>query len=219
MGILIKLIVDIIMGPFLWLSARKLRKNSEWQDVQKSIAVLDKQRISLETKSHKLYAEWEKGQADKASENYQQMMYEKKTATGGYRNTKTFQSTNENKTSIGGPKFSYSNSTIKLKALNASKSDYYNKNIKLCGYLSISTHYYNGYDNADDTHYSFLLTDKYGYTAQVYFKKDISKPLFDKLINTDYLLVNIEVIPDKTKNKDNHDDILLEGIKYEILSL
>jgi hypothetical protein len=97
------------------------------------------------------------------------------------RNTKTFQSTQENKASIGGTKFSYSNSTIKLKALNASKSDYYNKNIKLCGYLSISTHYYNGYDNADDTHYSFLLTYKNGYNAQVYFKKDISKNLFDKL--------------------------------------
>ena len=207
MGILIKLIVDIIMGPFLWLSARKLSKNPEWIESQKKIKELTKKTEALGI------------QADKGMEYYQQMMYEKKTATGGYRNTKTFQSTSENKTSIGGPKFSYSNSTIKLKALNASKSDYYNKNIELCGYLSISTHYWNGYNNADDTHYSFLLTDKYGYTAQVYFKKGISKPLFDKLINTDYLLVNIEVIPDKNKNKDNHDDILLEGIKYEILSL
>ncbi len=196
------IIVDIILGPFLWLSARKLSKNPEWIESQKKIKELEKKAAALGI------------QADKGYENYQQMMYEKKTATGGYRNTKTFQSTNENKTSIGEPKF-----TIKLKALNASKSDYYNKNIKLCGYLSISTHYYNGYNNADDTHYSFLLTDKYGYTAQVYFIKGTSKNLFDKLIETDDLLVNIDAIPDKTKNKDNHDDILLEGIKYEILSL
>lgn len=204
MGILIKLIVDIIMGPFLWLSARKLSKNPEWIESQKKIKELEKKAASLGI------------QADKGYENYQQMIYEKKTATGGYRNTKTFQSTNENKSSIGAPKIPNTYAATKLKALNASKSDYYNKNIKLCGYLSISTHYWNGYNNADDTHYSFLLTDKYGYTAQVYFKKDISKPLFEKLINIDDLLVNIEVIPDKTKNKDNHDDILLEGIKYEI---
>ena len=202
MGILIKLIVDIIMGPFLWLSARKLNKNPEWIEKQKKIKELEKKADDLQAKANKSY------------EQYQQMLAKKKTATGGYRNTKTFQSTQENKTSIGEPKF-----TIKLKALNASKSDYYNKNIKLCGYLSISTHYWNGYNNADDTHYSFLLTDKYGYTAQVYFMKGTSKNLFDKLIETDDLLVNIEVIPDKTKNKDNHDDILLEGIKYEILSL
>jgi hypothetical protein len=194
----------IILGAFIYFicipyKAWRLSKNPEWIESQKKIKELEKKAAPLGI------------QADKGYENYQQMIYEKKTATGGYRNTKTFQSTSENKTSIGGPKFSYNNSTIKLKALNASKSDYYNKNIKLCGYLSISTLYYNGY--------SFLLTDKHGYTAQVYFKKGINKTLFDKLINTDYLLVNIEVIPDKTKNKDNHDDILLEGIKYEILSL
>jgi hypothetical protein len=211
MNILIKFIADIIIGPFLWLSARRLRKSDEWKDIQKNIAVLDKQRRALESKSQNLYAQWEKEQAlksksDKLTEEYEKIRAFKK------RNTKTFQSTQENKTSIGEPKFN-----IKLKALNASKSDYYNKNIKLCGYLSISTHYYNGYNNADDTHYSFLLTDKYGYTAQVYFIKGTSKNLFDKLIETDDLLVNIEAIPDKTKNKDNHDDILLEGIKYEIL--
>jgi hypothetical protein len=199
---MISFIVDIILGPFLWLSARKLNKNPEWIENQKKIKELEKKAAALNN------------QADKSYEQYQQMLAKKKTATGGYRYTKTFQSTQENKTSIGEPKF-----TIKLKALNASKSDYYNKNIKLCGYLSISTHYWNGYNNADDTHYSFLLTDKYGYTAQVYFMKGTSKNLFDKLIETDDLLVNIEVIPDKTKNKDNHDDILLEGIKYEILSL
>ena len=195
MGILIKIIVDIIMGPFLWLSARKLSKNPEWRDTQAKVKELTQKADRLMTKGKKLQEDYDKFMAVK----------EAKAA--------------ENKSSIGAPKISNRYAATKLKALNASKSDYYNKNIKLCGYLSISTHYYNGYDNADDTHYSFILTDKNGYTAQVYFKKGISKTLFNKLIKTDDLLVNIDAIPDKTKNKDNHDDILLEGIKYEILSL
>lgn len=190
----------IILGAFIYFvylpfKAWRLSKNPEWIENQKKIKELEKKAAALNQK------------ADKSYEQYQQMLAAKAAKAA------------ENKTSIGAPKISNRQTSIKLKALNASKSDYYNKNIKLCGYLSISTHYWNGYNNADDTHYSFLLTDKYGYTAQVYFKKDISKPLFEKLINIDDLLVNIEVIPDKNKNKDNHDDILLEGIKYEILSL
>ena len=42
MGILIKFIVDIIMGPFLWLSARKLRNSSEWKEAMTKIKELEK---------------------------------------------------------------------------------------------------------------------------------------------------------------------------------
>jgi predicted nuclease with TOPRIM domain len=66
MGILIKLIVDIIMGPFLWLSARKLNKNPEWIENQKKIKELEKKAAALNN------------QADKSYEQYQQMLAKKK---------------------------------------------------------------------------------------------------------------------------------------------
>jgi hypothetical protein len=63
---MISIIVDIILEPFLWLSARRLRKSDEWRDNQAKIKELTKKAEMLGAK------------ADQAQEYYQQMMYEKK---------------------------------------------------------------------------------------------------------------------------------------------
>ena len=200
----------IIIGALIYFiyipyKAWRLSKNPEWIENQKNIKDLEAEYEEAKLEFERNWTEEDEENSKKLSELGKQSFYD--YVDKRYR--KAFDE----------PKFIESHNSIKFKGLNASKSDYYNKNIELCGYISISNYYNYGYDNADDTHYSFRLTENHNDMVQVYFKKGISKNLFDKLLETNELIVKIEAIPDKTKNKNNHDDILLEGIKYEILSL
>lgn len=210
------ILVAIIIGALIYFiytpyKAWRLSKNPEWIENQKKIKQLEDEMEVL----HKDDEKWDKiaeegTEAFKKSNDYSTELAMKNLRTEVQRAQKMIKETD----------YLERHSSIKFKVINASKSDYYNKNIELSGYISISNYYNYGYDNADDTHYSFLLADKqHSDTVQVYFKKGISKTLFDKLIETEELLVKIEAIPNKTKNKNNHDAILLEGIKYVIVEL
>ena len=200
----------IILGALIYFiyipyKAWRLSKNPEWIENQKKIKKLEAEYEEAKLEAERNWTKEDEINSKKLSELGKQSFHD--YVDRQYR--KAFDE----------PKFITSHTSVNLKGLNASKSDYYNKNIELCGYISISTYYNYGYDNADDTHYSFLLTANHNDMVQVYFKKGISKNLFDKLLETNELLVKIEAIPNKNKNKNNHDAILLEGIKYEIVEL
>ena len=72
-------LVDLIFGPFLHLSALKLRNTKEWRDTQAKIKELTKKAEVLGAK------------ADQAQEYYLQMMADK--AAKRNQNTKSYRST------------------------------------------------------------------------------------------------------------------------------
>lgn len=113
--------------------------------------------------------------------------------------------------------FSQSKEGISLKRLNAAKTEFYDKEITVSGNLETADYYNWGYDDSQNTHYSFKLKDENYNYVHVYFKKNISKELFDKLIDVDFLPVKIKVIAYQSKQEQNFGSVLLEGISYEII--
>jgi hypothetical protein len=114
--------------------------------------------------------------------------------------------------------FCQTKEAISLKRINAAKTEYYDKEIEIYGNLELSDYYNWGYSKSEDTHYSFKLRDNDNNRVQVYFKKTISKQLFDQLIDVDNLPVKIKVIAYRSKQEGNFGDILLEGISFELAS-
>lgn len=106
---------------------------------------------------------------------------------------------------------------ISLKRLNAARTEFYDKEITLSGNLEISDYYNYGYYDSRNTHYAFKLKDENFNIVNVYFKKNISKDLFDKLIEVDFLPVKIKGIAYQSKQEKNFFDVLLEGISYELI--
>jgi hypothetical protein len=72
-------LVDLIFGPFLHLSALKLRNTKEWRDTMTKVKELEKKAIALNQK------------ADKSYELYQQMLANK--AAKRNQNTRSFKPT------------------------------------------------------------------------------------------------------------------------------
>jgi hypothetical protein len=66
---MISFIVDIILGPFLWLSARKLSKNPEWIEGQKKIKELEKKANDAQAKANKSYEQYQQMLAKKLKNN------------------------------------------------------------------------------------------------------------------------------------------------------
>ena len=94
------ILVALIYFIYIPYKAWRLSKNPEWIENQKKIKELEKKANDLQAKANKSYEEYQQMLAAKAAK--QNRAYAAAMATN--RNTKTFQSTNENKTSIGGPK-------------------------------------------------------------------------------------------------------------------
>ena len=113
--------------------------------------------------------------------------------------------------------FSQSKEGLSLKRLNAAKTEFYDKEITVSGNLKIDKYYNWGYDDSENTHYSFELKDENYNYVHVYFKKNISKELFDKLIDVDFLPIKIKAIAYQSKQEQNFGSVLLEGISYEII--
>jgi hypothetical protein len=63
-------LVDLIFGPFLHLSALKLRNTKEWRDTQAKIKELTKKAEMLGAKADKAHAEYEKMLADKFAKQH-----------------------------------------------------------------------------------------------------------------------------------------------------
>ncbi|MEY4603817.1 MAG: hypothetical protein RIT43_1109 [Bacteroidota bacterium] len=103
-----------------------------------------------------------------------------------------------------------------LKTINSAKTEFFDKQINVFGYLKLDDYYNWGYSKSQETHYSFKLYDG-TQTVQVYFPKSSSKEIFDLLKTTNKLAVKITGIAYKRYQEDNFGDILIEGIKYEIL--
>ena len=103
-----------------------------------------------------------------------------------------------------------------LKTINSAKTEYFDKQTTFYGYLKLDDYFNWGYNNSQETHYSFKLNDGAA-TVQIYFSKGISKELFDKLKSTNQIAVKIIGIPYKKYQESNFGNILIEGVKYEIL--
>jgi hypothetical protein len=103
-----------------------------------------------------------------------------------------------------------------LKTINSAKTEFFDKQINVFGYLKLDDYYNWGYSKSQETHYSFKLYDG-TQTVQVYFPKSSSKEIFDLLKTTNKLAVKITGIAYKRYQEDNFGNILIEGIKYEIL--
>lgn len=109
-----------------------------------------------------------------------------------------------------------SNQPISLKRINAAKTEYCGMELEIYGYLELSDYYNWGYEDSENSHYSFKLRDNKGERVVVYFKKSISKDLFNKLVDVDELPVKLKVIAYQSK-QGIAGDLLLEGLSYEII--
>jgi hypothetical protein len=103
-----------------------------------------------------------------------------------------------------------------LKTINSAKTDFFDKQINVFGYLKLDDYYNWGYRNSKETHYSFELNDG-SQRVHVYFPKSSSKEIFDILKTTNKIAVKITGIAYKRYQEDNFGNLLIEGIKYEIL--
>jgi hypothetical protein len=64
-------LVDLIFGPFLHLSALKLRNTKEWRDTMKKVKELEKKANDLQDKANKSYEQYQQMLADKAAKRNQ----------------------------------------------------------------------------------------------------------------------------------------------------
>lgn len=103
-----------------------------------------------------------------------------------------------------------------LMTINSAKTEFFDKQINVFGYLKLDDYYNWGYRKSQETHYSFRLYDG-SQTVHVYFSKSSSKEIFDLLKTTNNLPVKITGIAYKRYQEDSFGDLLIEGIKYEIL--
>ena len=69
--------------------------------------------------------------------------------------------------------------TISLKRIQAAKTEYYGKELEIYGYLEVDDYYNCKYRDSENTHYSFKLKDNNYNDLNTYFKKSISKDLFN----------------------------------------
>jgi hypothetical protein len=72
-------LVDLIFGPFLHLSALKLRNSKEWRDTMTKVKELTKKSEALTAKAEKAYEEYQQMMADKAMKRNQNIKSFKST--------------------------------------------------------------------------------------------------------------------------------------------
>ena len=106
--------------------------------------------------------------------------------------------------------------SISLKRIHVAKTEYYGKELEIYGYIQVDDYYNCKYRDSEKTHYSFSLRDNDRTKISVYFKKSISKDLFNELIEADKLPVKVKVIP-YTYKQGRVCDIMVEGLEYEII--
>ena len=109
------------------------------------------------------------------------------------------------------------NPPLKLKILDAAKTEYYDKQITLYGRLKIDSYYNCGYLNTESSYYSFKLSDNEWKTIQIYFKKTECTELVNQLKEKDEITVKVIAIPISSKQNENWCSIMLEGVSFEIL--
>jgi hypothetical protein len=108
------------------------------------------------------------------------------------------------------------NPPLKLKMLDAARTEYYDKQITLYGRLKIDSYYNCGYLNTESSYYSFALSDNEWKTIRIYYKKTECAELINQLKEKDEITVKVIAIPIKSKQNERC-SIMLEGISFVIL--